>query len=176
MFIRQVYNHPGRNINVIFGGGRTKFLPKESTDVDGYEGERADGKNLIDEWAKGKPKSIVLFNKTDLQKMDIENTEYALGLFASSHLDFNLNADRTKQPSLREMTEAAIKILQKNKNGFYLFVEGECVWNGKKASVNRKIRTNLSNTKFPKVDASIMLIILPKPCWHWMKQLDFQMP
>lgn len=120
-----MYNDPGKNIKVIFGGGRTKFLPIESTDVDGFEGERMDGKNLIDEWTKGKPNANVLFDKTDLQNMDIEKTDYALGLFNASHLDFNLEANRTKQPSLREMMEAAIKILQKNKNGFYLFVEGE---------------------------------------------------
>lgn len=133
-----MYNEPGRNINVIFGGGRTKFLPIESADVDGIQGERVDGTDLIEEWTKGKPNSNVLFDKADLQNMDIENTDYALGLFASNHMDFNLDADRTKQPSLRELTEAAIKILQKNQNGFYLFVEGEYVWRRKKAPKTRK--------------------------------------
>ncbi|XP_055322250.1 membrane-bound alkaline phosphatase isoform X2 [Sitodiplosis mosellana] len=119
-----VYNKPGDKIKVVFGGGRAKFLPKTTTDFDGYEGERADGKDLIEEWKKGKPNAKVLYDKRDFDSLDIENTDFALGLFAPSHLDFNLDADRTKQPSLLEMTEAAIEILQKDENGFFLFVEG----------------------------------------------------
>ena len=30
------------------------------------------------------------------------------------------------EPSIAEMTETAIKILQRNKEGFYLMVEGMC--------------------------------------------------
>ena len=45
------------------------------------------------------------------------------GLFDYKHMAFVLDEDRTN-PSLAEMTETAIKILQKNPNGFYLFVEG----------------------------------------------------
>ncbi|KAK9501670.1 hypothetical protein O3M35_012353 [Rhynocoris fuscipes] len=39
-------------------------------------------------------------------------------------MSYNLDADRSKEPTLAEMTEAAIKVLNKNKNGFALFVEG----------------------------------------------------
>lgn len=49
---------------------------------------------------------------------------YVLGLFASSHMQFNLLANKSVEPTLVEMTEAAINVLSKGDNGYYLFVEG----------------------------------------------------
>lgn len=46
------------------------------------------------------------------------------GLFAHSHMEYNLLADKTVEPTLVEMTEAAIEVLSKGDKGFYLFVEG----------------------------------------------------
>ena len=49
------------------------------------------------------------------------------GLFESSHMNFvldNTEDNDTSNPSLAEMTETALRILQKNDKGFYLFVEG----------------------------------------------------
>lgn len=37
---------------------------------------------------------------------------------------YHLEADPTTEPTLAEMTEAAVKLLKKEKNGFFLFVEG----------------------------------------------------
>lgn len=48
---------------------------------------------------------------------------YISGLFSDDHLHYNLE-NVTAEPKLAEMVEKAIKILQKEKNGFYLFVEG----------------------------------------------------
>lgn len=45
------------------------------------------------------------------------------GLFADNHMDYHLE-NNAMQPRLFEMTEQAIKVLQKNEHGFYLFVEG----------------------------------------------------
>ena len=39
-------------------------------------------------------------------------------------MEFEHTRDNTKEPSLMEMTEKAIQILQKNPNGFFLLVEG----------------------------------------------------
>lgn len=119
-----IFNKPGKKINVIFGGGRTKFIPKSMKDVDGNEGEREDEQNLIAEWKKDKANAAYIVDKDGLDNLNVADTDYALGLFASYHMDYNLEADRTKQPSLVEMTEAALKILQKNPNGYFLFVEG----------------------------------------------------
>lgn len=46
------------------------------------------------------------------------------GLFASSHMSYNILANKSEEPTLVEMTEAAIKVLSKGDAGFYLFVEG----------------------------------------------------
>lgn len=46
------------------------------------------------------------------------------GLFQDSHMLYHLEDGSDEQPTLAEMTEAAIKILSKESNGFYLFVEG----------------------------------------------------
>lgn len=118
-----VFNNPGQHINVIFGGGRTKFLPKTLKDVEDFEGERRDGLNLIEEWSKDKTNAKVIFDRNDLINLNVKETEYVLGLFAPGHMDFNLEANE-KQPKLIEMVESAIQILQNNNNGFYLFVEG----------------------------------------------------
>ena len=57
-----------------------------------------------------------------------------LGLFNWNHMKFehqrevdckNGNVDRNEcEPSLKEMTEVAIKMLKKNDDGFFLLVEG----------------------------------------------------
>lgn len=59
--------------------------------------------------------------------MDIEKTDYLLGLFEHDHMRYNLDVKKGKlseEPSLLEMTRTAIKMLQKEDNGFFLFVEG----------------------------------------------------
>ena len=49
-----------------------------------------------------------------------------LGLFEDSDLQYEADraSDSAGEPSLAEMTEKAIRMLQKNSNGFFLFVEG----------------------------------------------------
>ena len=46
------------------------------------------------------------------------------GLFSDSHMEYDIHPDTAGEPSLAEMTEKAIQILQKNPNGFFLLVEG----------------------------------------------------
>lgn len=48
------------------------------------------------------------------------------GLFSPSHMQYELERDTSGdgEPSLAEMTDKAIKILRRNKNGFALMVEG----------------------------------------------------
>lgn len=116
----------GREFNVILGGGRSKFLPNNIRDEDGVRGQRMDGLNLIDEWRIQKESvgGVYVHDRDGLKGCDFEKTNFLMGLFASDHLDYHLDADHDKQPTLDEMTVAAIKVLSKNKNGFFLFVEG----------------------------------------------------
>jgi alkaline phosphatase len=57
--------------------------------------------------------------------MELERCHLGVsGLFESDHCPFNLERDQQLDPSLTEMTEGAIKILSKNTQGYFLFVEG----------------------------------------------------
>lgn len=45
-------------------------------------------------------------------------------MFAYNHMEFEASRDNALEPSLEEMTEKAIEILKKNKNGYFLLIEG----------------------------------------------------
>jgi len=121
-----VEDFPGKALNVALGGGRKYFIPKEAG------GRRTDGVNLIEKWSKLQSESGLSADKfkfvstgKELEELDIANVERVFGLFADDHLSHNdLRHKTPDEPSLVQMTETAIKILSKNKNGFVLFVEG----------------------------------------------------
>lgn len=110
------------------GGGRQKLLPRSVVDEEGSRGQRLDGKNLIEEWKKQKKlkKAKYVWNKNDLLNLP-DDTDYVLGLFESSHLQYHLDANPETEPTLAEMVEAAIKVLDKTPEGFFLFVEGAAI-------------------------------------------------
>lgn len=67
-----------RVLQVLLGGGRSKFLPVNVTN----EGERLDGKNLVKDWEqdkeyRGKAKYVV--TREDLLNVDVKHTDYLLG-------------------------------------------------------------------------------------------------
>lgn len=101
-------------------------MPNTTDDGYGNKGERLDGRNLIEHWVHSKKNKNATYvtDKSGLDDLDIPDTDYLLGLFAPSHMEYNVDRDPEKQPSLAEMTEKAIKMLQKEKNGYFLFVEG----------------------------------------------------
>ncbi|MFB2594711.1 alkaline phosphatase [Paracoccus sp. p4-l81] len=107
-------------IDLALGGGRAHFLPKGTKDVEDKEGKRTDGRNLIEEaQAAG---AQVVFGDQDFAALSTAgNNAPILGLFEASHMKYEV--DRTGEPSLAEMTEAAIKTLSSNDNGFYLNIE-----------------------------------------------------
>lgn len=47
-----------------------------------------------------------------------------VGLFSPEHLEYYLNANESLQPTLAEMTSVAIQMMQKEENGYFLFIEG----------------------------------------------------
>lgn len=113
---------------VILGGGRREFLPNTMTDEEGSRGRRYDGRNLISEWLTEKDSRGVtheyVWNRQQLMEVSEELPEYLLGLFEPSHLQYHMEANHTTEPTLAELTEVAIKSLSRNKEGFFLFVEG----------------------------------------------------
>lgn len=121
-----VEEYPGKALNVAFGGGRKYFIPKEQG------GRRTDGVNLIEKWSKTQAEAGVpadkfkyISNAKELSELDTANVDHVLGIFAEDHLSHHeLRSQTPEQPTLTQMTEAAIKILSKNPKGFLLFVEG----------------------------------------------------
>ncbi|XP_062614831.1 alkaline phosphatase-like [Saccostrea cucullata] len=123
-----------QHIKVLFGGGRYYFLPNTTSDpkygAKNTDKQRRDGRDLIEEWQTDKRarglRSKYAWNRQQLQDINPDDTDVALGLFNDGHMSFELDRDNstTGEPSIAEMTEKAIKILRRNSNGFFLLVEG----------------------------------------------------
>ena len=133
---RQLVEWPvGRGLRVILGGGRYNFLNKTVLDEEGKPGERTDGRNLIEEWLDDKHRSNAsaqyVATKIGLLQAREGKPDYLLGLFNSSHCPYHGNIERQGiaqvSPSLSDMTEAAIDLLSRSKQGFFLFVEGALI-------------------------------------------------
>ncbi len=118
----------GNGIDVVLGGGRALFLPRETADPERPEqhGVRADGRNLIDQWRAGHPQRTFVWNAAQLAGVAVVPDVQVLGLFEPDHLQFEADraTDAGGEPSLAEMTAKAIAILQQNRKGYFLLVEG----------------------------------------------------
>ena len=117
-------------IEVVMGGGRRHFLPKDeafnSADaVSSVEGDRTDDRDLTSEWQQMYENGVYVIDQAGFDAIDTETTERVFGLFNESHMQYE--ADRTNdiagEPSVAEMTEKAINILDNNDKGFFLMVE-----------------------------------------------------
>ncbi|MEM6336510.1 MAG: alkaline phosphatase [Bacteroidota bacterium] len=102
-----------QGIEVIFGGGRSNFIPR------GEGGRRRDGKNLL-----ALADSLGYTVALAMEAYEAISTTPALALLADSHLEFEIDRDPTTQPSLAEMTAKAIDLLSGNEKGFFLMIEG----------------------------------------------------
>ena len=108
------------DIDIALGGGRRNFLPEAVEDEEGKTGKRADGRNLIDE-AKAAGAQYA-FDADTFAGLTLDGSGPVLGLFESSHMLYE--NDRENEPSIVEMTEAAITQLSNNEEGYFLLVEG----------------------------------------------------
>jgi alkaline phosphatase len=105
-------------INIILGGGADYFTPATSSNERG----RRDGRDLLSE-AKGRGYTIVR-TRDELNNVSSWRTRQLLGLFAPGQFYFaSLQPDPTRQPTLAEMTRAAISSLNYNIGGYFLVVE-----------------------------------------------------
>lgn len=110
-------------VEVILGGGYANFLPADVV-VGGVAGRRADGRNLPAE-ISGAGYAVVR-TAAELDSAAAAGASRLFGLFAPSHMSYVLDRERTvsQEPSLPQMTRAAISVLSRNPNGFFLMVEG----------------------------------------------------
>ena len=116
------------SVDLILGGGRSQFFPPSWSDpVSGKPGLRDDKLDLIARLMKRD--WVYVKNKKELWSQDLKkiSNKKIIGLFHYDHMTYDLER-RQKQisiePSLSEMVEFAVDRLSKNKNGFFLVVEG----------------------------------------------------
>ncbi|OOD36102.1 alkaline phosphatase [Aeromonas hydrophila] len=150
-------------VDVVLGGGSSFFLPKAD------KGKREDGRNLIDEMkAKGYQ---FAGNLDELNKA--EAGKPLLGLFGSSHMKYDLDRPAS-EPSLTQMTLAAIKQLKDQKQGYFLMVEGGRIdhalhgTNAKRSLTDAVALDDAVKTALGKVDLEDTLIVVTADHDHTM--------
>ena len=123
----------GDGLEVAIGGGRTNFLPDTAPDPEYGEeemGARADGQNLTEVWTSQYDNAAYVWNQEQFDAVDPATTDHLLGLFEPSHVQYEADraGDAAGEPSLTEMTQKALDVLNKNNsNGFVLMVEGASI-------------------------------------------------
>ena len=108
----------GEGLHVVFGGGRRHFLPTSASDDEGLPGSRSDGRDLRNELQQRGYRYVS--NRQGLNSLG--GSGRAIGLFASSHLEYEADRD-SGEPSLEEMTRKAIQILAATGKPYFLMVE-----------------------------------------------------
>ena len=108
--------------DVLLGGGLSRFRPTTAGGV------RDDGRDLIAEWQKAWPQGRFVDTAAPFRALNPNAPEPVFGLFNADHLDFAVDADRSKEPSLAEMAVFAVKKLEahakRSGKGYVLMVEG----------------------------------------------------
>jgi len=122
----------GDGYEVALGGGRAQFLPNTMTDPEyaNQKGDRSDGRNLMDEWKSKRPNRTTVTDKAGFEAFDWNGSGQIFGLFEPSHMQYDLDRNAQKEPSLADMTTHAIRRLSKNSSGYVLMVEGGRVDHG----------------------------------------------
>jgi alkaline phosphatase len=106
-------------VNVILGGGENHFLPEDETGCYPLPGTRTDGRNLMLEASVAGYTTIC--DAAGFATVDPQHTTHLLGLFSDE------NMERPYAPTLAEMTDTAIQILEQNPQGYFLVVEGAMI-------------------------------------------------
>ncbi len=105
-------------MDVVLGGGLGKFRSI------GMGGSRDDGRDLVAEWQRANKGGRFVETAAPFRALDPASPGPVLGLFNANHLEFNLDADRTREPSLEELASFAVRKLQAKGVGYVLMVEG----------------------------------------------------
>ncbi|KAK4307956.1 hypothetical protein Pmani_020316 [Petrolisthes manimaculis] len=131
-----IEDSPGRDMKVVLGGGRAVMGAPSNVDDD-YDCYRTDGRNLVEEWKQEKErrgeKAAYVTNTGELLNVDLNSTDFLMGLFSDSHLPFHVLRDDNgpnETPTLTQMTQAALGILKKAEYGFFLLVESGLIDRG----------------------------------------------
>jgi alkaline phosphatase len=88
---RQLVEFPiGDGVDVVFGGGRSQFRPRDVSDPEhpALTGARLDGRDLIAEWQERHPNGRYITRRDEFVALDARAPGPVLGLFEPSHMDF----------------------------------------------------------------------------------------
>ena len=119
----------GNGFEVMLGGGRRSFFPESVNDPEqpDRKGRRTDDRNLVDEWLRASNDRVYVTNLDEFRGVDFDSDTRVLGLFEPSHMKFELDRQMSEggpdEPSLAELTEAAITRLSRDEDGFLLLIE-----------------------------------------------------
>ena len=211
---QMVEQEPGKNLNVVLGGGLNSFCPndtesamhpacKRNIELTGrtkqsdlgklypdhayWDCTRDDKKDLVNDFLKNKENAKFVSNRDDLNAIDSSKIDTLLGLFSDSFMLYEderrescKNASTCLEPSLTEMTTKAIKILQKNPNGFFLMVEGSNIDHSHhnsraaQAMLETEEFDNAVEAALNEVDTSDTLIIVTADHGHTMSISGYQ--
>ncbi|MFS0787709.1 alkaline phosphatase [Shouchella sp. 1P09AA] len=97
--------------DLMLGGGAEYFSP-----------ERQDGRDLVAEFEEND--YTVVTDRDEL--LDANSSDRLLGLFHDSYMNYKADLDRndSNEPSLNEMSESALDLLENDEEGFFLMIEG----------------------------------------------------
>jgi len=123
----------GPQVDLLWGGGRSFFTPASAN------GSRTDERDLVQE-AKDNGWNVVLnkeefdaYGKDGKAKRSRVSTREnraqlpSVGLFADSHLDYEIDRDENEQPSLAEMAIGALDALDADDEPFFLMVRSSFI-------------------------------------------------
>ncbi|GBB95068.1 hypothetical protein RclHR1_02470012 [Rhizophagus clarus] len=121
--VQQIGDNPlGRQVDLIIGGGRCFFLPNHTAGSC-----RIDERDLV---VESKKRGFKFFS-TRKEFDDLEpgkNNLPLLGLFTLDDMSYEIDRDPAQEPSLKEMSEKALKLLESatanSDKGFFLMIEG----------------------------------------------------
>lgn len=105
-------------VDFLAGGGYRNFISGEGS-------KRTDNRNLVEEFASNGYQTFIGSDATEsFLNHKAKRDEQILALFSKSHLPYAVDRVEGNTPSLAQMTEKGIEVLEKDKDGFFLMVEG----------------------------------------------------
>ncbi|MEL7033958.1 MAG: alkaline phosphatase [Pseudomonadota bacterium] len=118
----------GDGFEIAMGGGRRHFMTDATFDPEygDMTGMRADERDLVLAWSAKSDDHKVIYSGDAFAATDFDSDVRVLGLFEPSHMqyEFDRAEDPGQEPSLSDLTRAAITRLSRDEDGFVLMVEG----------------------------------------------------
>jgi alkaline phosphatase len=118
----------GDGFEIAMGGGRSKFMTDETFDPEYTDqtGDRSDERDLLVAWTAKSDDHKYIATGDEFAATDFDTDVKVLGLFEPSHLQYELDRaqDIGKEPSLAELTRAAVTRLSRADKGYVLMIEG----------------------------------------------------